>query len=48
MIYALWRNKFELGRPFRPPIELMLGLVKKLEPGSILNPAERLVKENVA
>ena len=26
----------------------MLGLRKKLEPGSILNPAERIVGENVA
>ena len=48
MIYAQWTNEFEMGRLFRPPTELMLGLVTKLEPGSILNPVERLVKENVA
>ena len=41
MIYAQWTNEFELGRPFRPPTELMLGQVKKIDPGSILNPVER-------
>jgi hypothetical protein len=47
MIHARW-NELELGRLFRTPPDLMLGLGKKLDPGSILNPAERMVIENVA
>jgi hypothetical protein len=39
---------WELGRPYRPPPDLMLDVRKKLEPGVILNPAERMVIENVA
>jgi hypothetical protein len=38
---------WELGRPYRPPPDLMLDVRKKLEPGLILNPAERMVIENV-
>jgi hypothetical protein len=41
-------NELELGPPFRTPPDLMLELRKKLEPSSILNPAERIVGENVA
>jgi hypothetical protein len=47
MIHARWMNELELGRPYRPPPNLMLGVRKKLEPGLILNPAERMVIENV-
>jgi hypothetical protein len=38
----------ESGQARLTPPDLMLGLRKKLEPGSILNPAERMVVENVA
>ena len=41
-------DELKLGRLFQTPPDLMLGLRKKLEPGSILNPAERIVGENVA
>jgi hypothetical protein len=43
-----WMNELELGRLFRTPPDLMLELRKKLKPGSILNPAERMVIENIA
>ena len=36
------------GGPYRPPPDLMLDVRKKLDPGLILNPAERMVIENVA
>ena len=48
MILTLWMDQLELGRPYRPPLDLMLDVRKKLEPGLILNPAERMVIENVA
>ena len=48
MILARRMNELELGTPYRTPPELMLELRKKLEPGSILNPAERIVGENIA
>jgi hypothetical protein len=48
MIHARWMNELELGRLFRTQPDLMRGLGKKLDPGSILNPAERMVIENVA
>jgi hypothetical protein len=48
MIHARWMNELELGRLFRTSPDLMLGLSKKLEPGSIFNLAERMVIENVA
>jgi hypothetical protein len=48
MILTLWMDQLELWRPFRPPPDLMLGGMKKLEPGPILNLAERMVVENVA
>ena len=48
MILARRMNELELGRLFRTPPDLMIGLRKKLEPGLILNPAERIVGENVA
>jgi hypothetical protein len=47
MILTLWVDQLELWRPFRPPPDLMLDVRKKLEPGLILNPAERMVLENV-
>jgi len=40
-------DRLELERPFPPP-DLMLDGRKKLEPGLILNLAERMVVENVA
>ncbi len=48
MIHDQWMNEWELGRLFRTPPDLMLELRKKLKPGSILNPAERMVIVNVA
>ena len=48
MILTLWMDQLELGRPYRPPLDLMLDVRKKLEPGLILNPAEWMVIENVA
>jgi hypothetical protein len=47
MIHTRWMNELELGRLFRTPADLMLDVRKKLEPGLILNPAERMVIENV-
>ncbi len=48
MILTLWMDQLELGRPYRPPPDLTLDVMKKLEPGLILNSAERTVIENVA
>jgi hypothetical protein len=48
MIFALRMDQLELGRSFRPPPDLMLGGMKKLDPGLILNPPERMVVEDVA
>jgi hypothetical protein len=48
MILTRRMDQLELGRPYRPPPDLMLDVRKKLEPVLILNPAERMVIENVA
>ncbi len=42
MIHVRWMNELELGRLFRTPPDLMLGVRKKLELDSILNLAERM------